>query len=117
MTPSFFAFIETSVFTEEIQQIADDETLFAIQNALLANPKLGDVIPGTNGARKGRISDPKRGKGKRGGFRFIYVFLERSETIYLLDIYSMGDQADLSPKQARLLGELVKSIKKGHGEK
>lgn len=116
MDQKLFAFTETIVFTADLLDVADDETLFAIQSALLEDPRLGDVIPGTNGARKGRIANPRRGKGKRGGFRFIYVYLEKSERIYLLDIYSKHEQTDLTPKQARQLGEVVRAIKRQYGE-
>lgn len=36
-----FAFTETVIFTEDLLDITDDETLYAIQNALLTNPLLG----------------------------------------------------------------------------
>lgn len=35
-----------------------------IENAILENPKIGNVIPGTGGLRKFRI--PINGRGKRG---------------------------------------------------
>ncbi len=35
------------------------ETLFTIQNALLENPLLDDLIKGANGARKGRVRNPR----------------------------------------------------------
>ncbi|MCC7307334.1 MAG: toxin [Acidobacteria bacterium] len=112
-----FAFTETLIFTEDLLRIANDETLFAIQNALLAHPLLGDVIKGTNGARKGRIGDPKHKSGKSGGFRFIYLYLAGCDRFYLLDIFSKKDKIDLTPKQADSLGNLVRAIKKAYGEK
>lgn len=112
----FFAFTETVIFTEDLLEITDDETLYAIQNALLANPFLGDVIKGTSGARKGRIGNPKARSGKSGGFRFIYIYLPNNDRFYLLDIYSKKDQSDLSSEQAKMLGEVVKAIKKLYGE-
>ena len=117
MAESLFAFTETLIFTADLHEITDDDTLFGIQNALLENPRLGDVIPGSSGARKGRIANPSRGKGKRGGYRFIYVYLEKSDRIYLLGIYSKHQLTDLTPKQARQLGEVVRAIKKAYGEK
>jgi hypothetical protein len=108
----YFAFTETVVFTEDLLKIADDETLFTIQNALLENPLLGDVIKGANGARKGRVRNLAIKGGKSGGFRFIYVFLERVDRIYLLYIYSKKERSNLTPKQAKQLGEVVRGIKK-----
>jgi hypothetical protein len=111
-----FAFTETVIFTEDLLEITDDETLYAIQNALLANPFLGDVIKGTSGSRKGRIGNPKARSGKSGGFRFIYIYLPNSDRFYLLAIYSKKDQSDLTPEQAKMLGEVVKAIKKLYEE-
>jgi hypothetical protein len=111
-----FAFTETVIFTEDLLDITDDETLYAIQNALLANPLLGDVIKGTGGARKGRIGNPKAKSGKSGGFRFIYIYLPKNDRFYLLTVYSKKDQSDLSPEQAKMLGEVVREIKKSYGE-
>lgn len=48
-----FAFTETVIFTEDLLEITDDETLYAIQNALLANPLLGDVIIRNERSQKG----------------------------------------------------------------
>ncbi len=36
----YFAFTETVIFTEDLLKFADDQTLFAIQNALPENPAL-----------------------------------------------------------------------------
>lgn len=117
MNLTFFAFTETDIFTEDLLSVSDDETLYAIQNALLGNPALGDVIKGTNGARKGRVGNPKRKSGKRGGFRFIYLYPAKAERIYPLYIYSKKEKSDLSPAQAKELGETVRAIKKIHGER
>jgi hypothetical protein len=54
--------------------------------------------------------------GKSGGFRFIYIYLPNNDRFYLLAIYSKKDQSDLSPEQAKMLGEVVKAIKKLSGE-
>ena len=47
-----------------------DQQLPALEEALLSDPKIGDLIEGTGGARKIRIQ--LHGKGKRGGGRVIY---------------------------------------------
>ena len=45
-----------------------------MENILLKNPKMGDVIQGTGGIRKIRISYDDI--GKRGGGRVIYIDIE-----------------------------------------
>ena len=49
-----------------------DEEFGALQQALMARPQAGDVIPGAGGLRKLRFADRRRGKGTRGGLRIIY---------------------------------------------
>ena len=115
----YYGFTETSVFTRQLFKMADDNLLYEIQRALIANPLLGDVIQGTHGARKGRVNNPKTNKGKSGGLRFIYVFLERSERIYLIYLFPKtgpGKQADLTPEQKKAVAEQVLIIKKGYNE-
>lgn len=43
----YYGFTETSVFTRQLFKLADDNLLYEIQMALIANPLLGDVIQGT----------------------------------------------------------------------
>jgi hypothetical protein len=111
-----FAFTETDVFTEDLLEFSSDETLYAIQEALLENPKLGDVIKGTNGARKGRVANRQAKSGKSGGFRFIYVYLEKADRIYLIFFYSKREKTNISPETTRQIGELVRALKKIYGE-
>lgn len=112
-----FRLYRNDYFTEDLLEITDDETLYSIQNALPANPLLGDVIKGTGGARKGRIGNPKNKSGKSGGFRFVYIYLPNNDRFYLLTIYSKKDYGDLSPGQAKMLGAIVREVKKLDGEK
>jgi len=68
-------FVETGIFRKRLDKLADLDLLFAIQADLLENPRLGDVIPGTNGARKARIGDRSQNRGKSGAFRYVYLYL------------------------------------------
>jgi len=87
------------------------DLLLAIQAELLADPKRGDVIRGTHGARKARIADPADDRGKRGSYRYIYVFLQHQDRIHLLFLYSKNRQADLSPEQVKMFASVVRAIK------
>ncbi len=49
-------FIETSIFTRQIKQIATDEALRILQNELIGRPEKGDIIQGTGGIRKMRMA-------------------------------------------------------------
>jgi DNA-binding transcriptional regulator YiaG len=66
-------FIETPVFTRQVQELLSDEAYSAFQWYLALNPGAGDVIRDTGGLRKVRWS--VAGSGKRGGVRVIYFHI------------------------------------------
>ncbi len=88
---------------------AGDEELREFQNELLQNPKLGEVMRGTNGLRKARMK--LVGRGKSGGARVIYLHLEAAQTIVLFMLYTKARQANLKPEQAKRLAQVVRVIK------
>ncbi len=61
---------------------------------LAANPRAGDEIPGTGGARKLRVAG--RGKGKSGGYRVITFYSGDDLPVFLLNVFAKGDRIDLS---------------------
>jgi hypothetical protein len=78
---------------------------------LMQQPDSGKVIPGCGGLRKGRTADAKRGKGKRGGARVIYLHGAAAKLFYMLDVYGKDEKDDLTApekKQLRLLAEQLK---------
>jgi hypothetical protein len=107
-------FIESKVFTRRLHELAKDsaDTVLAeIQSGLLENPVRGGMVKGLGGVRKARVSNPTRGKGKRGGFRYMYLYLERREHVHLLFLFDKDEQEDLNPAQRTFLRQLVERIK------
>jgi mRNA-degrading endonuclease RelE of RelBE toxin-antitoxin system len=104
-------FIETPVFTQIIVEMMTDAEYAELQAALVFQPDLGYLIPGTGGIRKVRWSEPKRGRGKRGGVRVIYYWHVAGSLIYLLLAYSKTDRDDLSVEQKRKLRKLISEFK------
>jgi hypothetical protein len=88
-----------------------DEVLLEIQGDLLANPERGRVVQGTAGVRKARATDAARGKGKRGGFRYLYYYIERDGQIFLLMIFNKEEQDDLTKDQKKVLANLVQELR------
>lgn len=76
---------------------------------LLEEPRLGDVIPGGFGVRKLRVINSDISKGKRSGYRLIYLIEdEPTPTIYLLFLYFKSDRSDISVSEIQqLLKELA----------
>jgi hypothetical protein len=88
------------------------EVLSAIQSDLLGNPERGRVVQGLGGIRKARTADPGRGKGKRGGFRYLYLYFVSDQEISLLYLFDKDEQEDLSPEQRKLLRNLASESKR-----
>lgn len=86
------------------------ESLKILEEILLNNPKIGDVIQGTGGARKMRIQ--LEGRGKSGGGRVIYLDVFEKEKLYLLFAYPKNMQQSLSAEQKEAIRMLVEAIKK-----
>jgi hypothetical protein len=107
-------FIELVPFTRRLQALAkedSDDVLMEIQSDLLANPKRGKVVEGTAGVRKARVANPARGKGKSGGFRYLYFYIEQDGQIFLLMIFSKDEQNDLTGEQKKKLARGIQELK------
>ena len=63
-------FIETSIFTAQVQEQLSDDEYKEFQESLILNPSAGDIIRGSGGLRKVRWNVGST--GKRGGVRVIY---------------------------------------------
>ncbi|PYK93351.1 MAG: hypothetical protein DME36_09735 [Verrucomicrobia bacterium] len=74
---------------------------------LLQNPDRGSIVKGLGGIRKAGMSNPARGKGKRGGYRYLHLCLEHRAHIHLLFLLDKGEQGDLSTEQRKALRRMV----------
>jgi hypothetical protein len=99
-------FIESPVYSEQIDYLLSAEEHRQLQLHLLEKPERGDIIKGAGGLRKLRW--PGSGRGKRGGIRVIY-YLWRGDTTFLLFAYPKNQQEDLTPTQAKLLRNLIEA--------
>ena len=100
-------FIESQPFTRRLHQLAGasaDEVLRRIQ-------VIGDVAQGLGGIRKARTSNPTRGKGKRGGYRYRHLYLKHRDHIHLLFLLDKDEQEDLTIEQRRNLRLTVAELK------
>ncbi len=97
--------IETSIFTNKIPTILNDEEYRGLQNVLLAMPGAGDLIQGSGGIRKIRWG--ASGRGKRGGARIIYYWANNHDQIFMLFAYAKNERDDLTKDQLSALREIV----------
>lgn len=108
-------FIESRSFTRRLGQLAGDaagDVLRELQNDLLRDPARGDVVKGLGGIRKARLANPTRGKGTRGGYRYMHLYLERREHIHLLFVFDKDEQEDLSEKERKALRQMVAELRR-----
>jgi len=97
-------FIESHSFTRRLLELAGDsadEVLDGIQEDLLKNPERDPVVKGLGGIRKARTSNPTRGKGKRGGYRYLHLYLERRNHLHLLLLLDKDEQEDLTNEERK----------------
>ena len=100
-------FFETPVFTRLVGNYLTDEGYRELQRALLDNPELGAVMPGTGGFRKTRWAQTGRRKGKRGGLRVIYYHLASAHQIWFFTLYSKDEMNDLTPNEKKALKKAI----------
>ena len=98
-------FIETTIFTREIEALLPDDSYRRLQQALVVRPEAGSLIPGGGGLRKLRWNLPQA--GKRGSLRIIYYWDAPGDTVYMLLAYKKSRQQDLTPDQLKILSRLV----------
>ena len=85
-----------------------DEEVDDLVNYLSDKPTAGDVMPGTGGCRKLRVSG--RGKGKSGGYRTITFYSGENFPVFLITVFAKGARANLSKAERNLLGATTKAI-------
>ena len=105
-------FIENPAFTRVREDLfGGDDGYRAFQEVLLEEPRAGVVIPGTGGLRKVRVRAAEQNRGKRGGLRVIYLYLEERARIILFAAYAKNVADDLTPQQKKALSDAVQQEK------
>jgi hypothetical protein len=103
-TPAYLADVKAARLTEAER--------YAVVEKLAANPRAGDEIAGTGGARKVRFAG--RGKGKSGGYRVITFYSGDDVPVFLLALYSKGEKANLSKAERNELKTILSEIGKAY---
>ncbi|HET9982321.1 MAG TPA: type II toxin-antitoxin system RelE/ParE family toxin [Longimicrobiales bacterium] len=107
-TRTFFEFIWLRTFQSSAAGLLGESERKAIEDALLADPRVGPVIPNTGGVRKMRLALP--GRGKSGGARVIYYYGAAKGRIYLIAAYAKNVKADLSEADKAAIRRLVEVL-------
>lgn len=100
---------EIPTFTRQTEKLFSDDEKRELIDFLAHNPLAGDEIPGTGGVRKVRFA--ASGRGKRGGARIIYYYLDGTMPLYALLAYAKNDMEDMTPEQKRIVSTLAAALK------
>jgi len=109
-------FVESRGFSEDRARLERDGELglrdvVSLEQSILANPEVGDLVPGTGGLRKVRLAQREVGRGKRGGCRVYYLDLARIGVTHLVAIFGKREKSDLTRQERKAVGELVQKLK------
>ena len=102
-------FLEAPAFTRHVPQYLADDEYRELQTTLANHPLLGDVMAGTGGFRKLRWSDPRRGKGRRGGLRIVYYYFLSDQQIWLMTLYDKNEASDLTAREKKVLKAAIEA--------
>ncbi|HEY2732111.1 MAG TPA: type II toxin-antitoxin system RelE/ParE family toxin [Polyangia bacterium] len=114
MTRALVTVVETAGFIASAAGLLSEEERAAVIEMLARDPECGDVIPGTGGLRKVRIR--LAGRGKSGGARMIYFFLNEGTPVVALMVYAKNRTAQLTKAQEKELAAIASGIKKAKKE-
>ena len=103
-----FTFIESTIFERVRDAYLDDDEYAELQQFMMERPEAGNVIPGSGGVRKLRWK--RKGMGKRGGLRVIYVVHYQPNEFWLLTIYAKAKQENVP---AHILEQLKETFEHG----
>jgi hypothetical protein len=101
--------VETKGFEAKAAKLFSQEEIEEIKTMLARNPECGDVIPGAGGVRKVRV--PASGRGKRGGARVIYYFLNDGAPIFLFTVFAKNEKDDLDKDDLANIAAMAAAIK------
>jgi hypothetical protein len=103
-----FTFIESTTFERVRAVYLDDDEYAELQQFMMEQPEAGDVVPASGGVRKLRWK--RKGMGKRGGLRIIYMVRYRPDEFWLLTMYAKAKRENIP---AHILKQLKETFENG----
>jgi hypothetical protein len=94
------------------ERMTSDEREAAV-DLIAANPLAGDLIVGSGGCRKVRISG--KGKGKSGGYRIVTFFSGEDVPVFLLAVLAKGSRASFSAAERNAMKQATTQLRESLG--
>lgn len=101
--------VETPTFCRRAEALLSESEHRELIGVLASNPLAGAVMVGTGGVRKLRFA--AKGRGKSGGVRVIYYFVDIDFPLYALLIYGKNERADLTAEQRGAVTAFAAALK------
>lgn len=108
-SPVMQTIAEAPIFSRQTEKLFSEDEKRELIDFLAENPLAGDEIPGTGGVRKVRFA--ASGRGKRGGARVIYYYLDDTMPLYALLAYAKNAKDDMTPDEKRAVSAIVTALK------
>jgi mRNA-degrading endonuclease RelE of RelBE toxin-antitoxin system len=92
----------------DLRKVLSEAEANKLFDFLAVNPESGDVIPETGGIRKLRWKG--QGKGQSKGIRVCYFYHDLNMPLFILAVYSKGEQLRLTKREEQLMAKLVRNL-------
>jgi hypothetical protein len=102
-------FVYLALFERTRKGVLSDAEMKAVEDELLADPRAGVVMAGTDGVRKVRAAQEFRGKS--GSARVAYLYVPEHATVYFIIAFAKNVQGNLTSEQKKQVRGLVAQIK------
>ena len=108
MSGHLLHFVRLKTYERSRRGVLSDAEEEGLEWLIRLNPEAYPVMPRSGGFRKIRVG--VGGRGKRGGARVIYYFVNRKRRVYLVLAYAKNVTEDLAPGQLKALKEISASL-------
>jgi hypothetical protein len=100
--------VETPSYLKAAEALFSEAEREDIVSMVAADPECGEVMQGTGGFRKVRVG--RRGMGKRGGARVIYILRNERFPLFLVAAYPKNRKDNLSMNERNELAKRADEI-------
>jgi hypothetical protein len=105
---NYSAVVETPSYLALAGKLFSERERDDIVAMLAENPECGDVMSGTGGFRKVRVS--RQGMGKSGGARVVYIWRNDKFLVFLISVFPKNKKANLTKAERNTLKKRADDI-------
>lgn len=115
ITPEdLLTFVYLDEFADDWKQLhpndTDEESLWALEVAIMMAPSKAPVVPGTGGLRKLRFVEEGSNRGTSGGLRVCYAYFPEHNTVLMVIAFDKHEQSTLSSDEKKSIKRVIAFI-------